>query len=515
MPKPRKNKRRDTRTRGEINADWINIYCVIPEGPLVGQKVELREWQRAEICKIYDNEHGTRRAIVSFGRKNAKTTLAAMLLLLHLCGPEAQRNSQLFSAAQSREQAGLIFTSAAKMVRMSPALRDVIVIRETKKELVCPELGTVYRALSAEAKTAYGLSPKFIIHDELGQVRGSTSPLYEALETATGAQRNPLSVIISTQAPSNIDLLSQLIDDALAGGDPRTTISLYTAPIGDDPFSEATIRKANPAFGDFLNPDEVLGMASEAKRMPSREAEYRNLVLNQRVQVANPFISESLFVSCGGSVDDDWERTPVFGGLDLSSVNDLCALELIAKVRDRWQVKSYFWLPQEGIAHRSRRDHVPYDLWARKGFLELTPGKSIEYEYVATRVLQIIQPLNVKKIGFDRWNFSHLQPWLLRAGFSEHEIEEKFQEFGQGYQSMSPALRALESMFLTGKLAHGDHPVLKMCAGNAVIVSDPAGNRKLNKMRSHGRIDGMVALSMAAGIAETSIEAKEPSIHFI
>src|SRR5690606_23770718 len=143
------------------------------------------------------------------------------LLLLHLCGPEARANSQLFSAAQSRDQASILFALAAKTVRMSPELNSVVTVRDTAKQLFCEELGTLYRALSAEASTAYGLSPVFIVHDELGQVRGPRSELYEALETATGAQDSPLSIVISTQAPNPTDLLSVLIDDAKTGADKR------------------------------------------------------------------------------------------------------------------------------------------------------------------------------------------------------------------------------------------------------------------------------------------------------
>jgi len=260
------------KTLGEEVCEWIEDYCFIPEGKHVGESVELYDWQKKEICRIYDNRPPTRRAIISFGRKNGKTSFAAFLLLVHLCGPCAQSNSQLFSAAQSREQAAIIFNLAAKMVRLSRDLASAVVIRESAKELLCPELGTRYRALSAEATTALGLSPSFIVHDELGQVRGPRSPLYDALETATGAQESPLSIIISTQAPTAEDLLSVLIDDALAGHDPRTIISLYTAPVELDPFDEKTIRLANPAFGQFLSRDEVMAMARDAERMPARES---------------------------------------------------------------------------------------------------------------------------------------------------------------------------------------------------------------------------------------------------
>jgi phage terminase large subunit-like protein len=220
----------DSDTLGAEICDWIERTLRVPEGVLIGQPIQLMEWQRDAILKIYDNPRAaTRRCIISVGRKSGKTTYAACLLLAHLAGPAAVPNSQLFSAAQSRDQAGLLFALAAKVVRMSPVLSDAVVIKDGTKQLHHPALGTVYRALSADAATNFGLSPTLIIHDELGQVRGPRSELYEALETATAGQLAPLSIIISTQAPTDGDLLSILIDDAMAGYDPRVICSLYTA----------------------------------------------------------------------------------------------------------------------------------------------------------------------------------------------------------------------------------------------------------------------------------------------
>lgn len=495
-------------TRGNRNIRWIETHCRIPEGKDVGKEVRLREWQKREIRKIYDNPHGTRRAIVSFGRKNAKTTLAAFLLLLHTCGPEARPNSQLNSAAQSKDQAAILFKLAAKVVRLSPTLSPVVVIRDTVKELLCPELGTLYKALSAEASTAYGLSPVFIVHDELGQVKGPRSELYDALETAVGAHENPLSIVISTQAPTDGDLLSVLIDDALAGNDPRVVLSLYTADPADDPFAEATIRKANPAFGDFLNATEVMAMAEDARRMPSRESEFRNLILNQRVDRNSPFISKAVWQDNGGEVSADWRDSPVYAGLDLSSTADLTAFVPICHQGGAWEVKPTFWLPEEGLIEKSRADRVPYDLWAQQGHLQTTPGRSIQYEFVAEWLFGFWMAHPRLKIAFDRWGMKHLTPWLLKAGFTEDQIDEVFVEFGQGFQSMSPAMRDLESALLEGKVRHGNHPVLTMCAANAVVTTDPAGNRKLNKAKASGRIDGAVALTMAFGVApEVGAEA--------
>jgi phage terminase large subunit-like protein len=491
--------------RSDRNIAWVEKHCRIPEGKFVGKEINLTAEQKQWIRDIYDSP--TRTFILSMGRKNAKTAFSAFLLLLHLCGPESKRNSQLYSTAQSREQAAILFSLAAKIVRMSPDLNQYVVIRDTAKQLACPELGTLYRALSADASTAYGLSPAFTVHDELGQVKGNRYELYEAIETAAAAQEEPLSVIISTQAPTDADLLSLLIDDALSGADPRVKVRIHAAPMDADPFSEPAIRAANPHYDVFMNKQEVLRQADEAKRMPSREAAYRNLVLNQRVEARDPFVSRQLWIDNTGDPLTIFDGLEVYGGLDLSSVSDLTALVLLTKPADTWHVKPTFWLPREGLEQKAKTDRVAYDVWADQGYLETTPGKAIEYEFVAEYLRGVFDRCNVRAIAFDRYNMKHLKPWLVRAGFSEEELE-RFVEFGQGFASMSPAIRELESLLLAKKLEHGGHPVLTMCAANATVVKDPAENRKFTKAKATGRIDGMVALAMAVGVA-SSMEAQE------
>jgi phage terminase large subunit-like protein len=480
-------------TRGDRNIEWVERYCRIPEGALVGQPVKLTADQKRWIKLIYDTP--TRTFILSMARKNAKTALSAFLLLLHLCGPEAKENSQLFSAAQSRDQASILFSLAAKVVRMSPDLSSVVTIRDTAKQLFCQDLGTLYRALSADASTAYGLSPAFVVHDELGQVKGPRSELFDALETASAAQSNPLSIVISTQAPTDADLLSVLIDDAMTGADPRVKVALHTAPIDCNPFDESSIRLANPHYDVFMNKEEVRRQSEEARRMPSRESSYRNLILNQRVEARSPFVSRVIWEE-NGELPQDLTGKRVYCGLDLSSVSDLTALVMVS---DDGDVVPTFWLPADGLEEKSRADRVPYDVWADQGFLEACPGRSIEYEFIAHRLREIFDRGNVECVAFDRYNMRFLKPWLEKAGFTEEELE-RFIEFGQGFVSMSPAIRELESRLLNGKLKHGNHPVLAMCAANATVVQDPAENRKFVKSRASGRIDGMVALAMAIGV---------------
>jgi len=499
----RKRKPEPVFSRAQDNIEWCERYLRIPDGKGVGQPLKMAEFMKDDFRAIYGNPTGpTRRAIISRGRKNAKTMEAACIILLHLCGLEARNrvNSYLYSAALSRDQAALVFDKAVKMIRMNPDLLAVCTVRETAKQIACPRLGTVYRALSADAGTNFGLSPALIVHDELGQVRGPRSPLYEALETATAAQEEPLTIIISTQAPTDADLLSVLIDDAKAEHDPATVLRLHTADKSLDPFSLEAIEAANPALHIFMNEKEVLAMADDAKRMPARQAEYENLILNRRVETANPFVSEIEWDKCNAPVAD-LHGVPLYGGLDLSSVADLTALVLMGKIDDVWNVKPTFWLPEVGLREKGEKDKVPYDLWRREGYLETTPGTTVSYEYVAKLLFVMFSEFNIKKIGFDRWNFKHLKPWLLHAGFDEYTITERFVEFGQGTQSMSPALRELEEAIKKKAIAHGGHPVLKMCAGCAVVEGKNDSSRKLSKDKSTGRIDGMVALAMAMGTA--------------
>lgn len=416
-----------------------------------------------------------------------------MILLLHLAGPEAVTSGQLYSAAQSRDQAAVLFSLAAKMVRMSADLSQYVIIRDTAKQLFCPEIGTLYRALSADASTAMGLSPTLVIHDELGQVRGPRFDLYEALETACAAQESPLSIVISTQAPTDADLLSLLIDDARTGADPRNKCVLYTVPMDADPFDPDVLAAAQPNW-HLMNHAEVLKNASDAKRMPSAEAGFRNLVANQRVEARNPFIARAIWLE-NSAEPDDLDGQTVYGGLDLSSVSDLTALVLVTEDGD---VHPTFWLPEEGLTEKSRTDRVPYDVWASDGLLQTTPGRAIEYEFIAEYLRGLFDRCSVQALAFDRYNMRFLKPWLERVGFTEEELA-RFVEFGQGFVSMSPAIRELEAKLLARRLKHGAHPVLTMCAANAVTVSDPAGNRKFTKSKATGRIDGMVALAMAVG----------------
>lgn len=502
-------------SRADRAIAFIERYCLVPEGARVGKPLRLLEFQKRFIRAIYSEDHDVRRAYLSIARKNGKTALIAAIMLVHLVGPEARQNSQIISGAKSRDQAALVFKLAEKMVRLSPELSKIVKVTPSTKALRGLPMNVEYRAISAEAGTAHGLSPIVAILDEVGQVKGPHDSFIEAIETSQGAHEAPLLIAISTQAATDDDLFSRWLDDAASSGDPGIVSHVYAAPQDCALDDREAWAAANPALGVFRSVDDVEKYAARAERMPSAESSFRWLFLNQRIEAHDPYVSPSVWAENGGPVRDDADAE-WFGGLDLSASNDLTAYVRVAWIDGALHIRPLFWLPENGLREKARADRVEYDVWHNQGLLLTTPGATIDYDYIAPIILDDLRTGGVKKIAFDRWNWRFFRPALERVGATAEEIgtDDKdggmFEQFGQGFQSMSPALRMLDQHMLNGKMRHGGHPVLRMCAQNAVVKSDPAGNRKLVKLASGRRIDGMIALAMAvamAGDGEELIEA--------
>jgi phage terminase large subunit-like protein len=496
-------------TDGEKVLAFVEKYLRVPDGRLVGEPVQLLPWQREVILAIYDSDPPARRVIISLGRKGGKTSLIAMLLLASIAGPVARPNAQIFSAAQSRDQASIVFGLAAKMARMNDDLARVCHVRDTAKSILGLRTGVEYRALSAEATTAHGTSPALVIHDELGRVRGPRSELYDALETGAGAHEHPLSIIISTQAPTDADLLSTLIDAAKASGDSTTKLFLWAAGPEDDPWSEKTWHKANPGLAYGLpNLEELRRTAEQAQRLPALAASFRNLHLNTRCASDAHFLSPDVWKLNGGEPDSSaLEDNPVFGGLDLSSRQDLTALVLVARDSSGLvHMQPHFWAPAQGLRERAQRDRAPYDLWRDRGLLTATPGASVDYEYVAEGLANLATRCDLRVVRFDRWRINDLERALDKIG-----AVVPLEPHGQGYKDMSGALDQFEALALNGRLRHGGHPLLTWCASNAIVTRDAAGNRKLDRSRATGRIDGLVAAVMAVAAMSGAPEPAVPA----
>lgn len=506
-------------SRGKRMCNFIEKYVIVPEGALVGKPMVLLPEQKGFIHDVYDNLRPdgrllTRRGVLSIARKNGKTGLIGALLEGHIIGPEAKPNSQLFSAARSRDQAALVFNYAAKSLRMNPKLQDLVQITDSAKRIVGLAQNTNYRALSADATTAHGLSPALTVHDELGQVVGPQDALYDALETAGGAQLEPLSLIISTQAANDADLLSQIIDDGIRQPTPETVIHLHAAAKDVDIFDPAVWYKVNFALGIFRSLEEFEEAAARAKRMPSFESTFRNLYLNMRVALDSLFIAPSLWKENDTPVEEElfFSGLPVHFALDLSQRTDLTAAVAAVQHPDTGVVhtKAYVFTPSSGLEERAKKDRVPYGQWVQEQWLTPTGGRIVDYQQVAEFLAAVTEGMNIVSVSFDRWRMEIFKKEAFDAGWC-HTEETKWVPVGQGFKDMSPRLETVEALLLNRMLAHGFNPLLNMGAANAIAIADPARNRKLEKARSTGRIDPLVAAVMAIHSCIAPPEGEESS----
>lgn len=477
----------------------------LPDGTFAGQPFVLRDWQVEILKAVYGpadelGRKAVREAVLSMARKNGKTALISAITLCHLCGPLAVRNGQLYSLSIDREQAGILFNYAKNMVYMDDELNDRLNVVESRKQIMDPVSGSFLHVLSGEKKGKMGKSSSFVAFDELAEF-GPDRTLYDALLTSTGAHEEPMIWVFSTQAADDNAILSELIDygEKVKRGDiedPTFKSVVYSIPTDADVFDPDNWPMANPALGDFRSYEEMADFADKAQQMPSMESAFRNLYANQRIDKNTPFISRNVFESCGAEPGDLSGKTVVCG-LDLSSRTDLTAFVVMFNEDGIWNVHCFFWTPQEGLRDRAARDRAPYDVWVKQGLIETTPGHTVDYEWVAVRMAEILGDCDVEGIFYDRWRID-----VLKKEFDRIGLGLPLEPYGQGFKDQSPALEALESALLNQRIAHGNNPVLKMCAANAVIVQDPSGNRKLDKAKSTGRIDGMAALSNAFGNAQ-------------
>ncbi len=498
----------------------------LPDGDHAGEVTRLRDWQKAIIRSVYDpiDSEGLRlirQAVLSLARKNAKTSLVSSLCLCHLCGPEAVRNGQLYSLCIDRDQASILYNYARNTVYMDEQLSERLNVIESRKQISDPVSGSILSVLSGEKKGKMGKSSSFLAFDELAEF-GNDRTLYDALLTSTGAHREPMIWVFSTQAPSDTAVLSELIDygEKVKRGeieDPAFISFLYAVPMEEeDIWNEEVWKLANPGLGDFRSLVEMRDFASKARRMPSMAATFRNLYLNQRVSASAHFISPEVWKQNGDPADlGAFDDNICFGGLDLSGKNDLTALIMTATdASGITHVLPFFFTPEDNLRDRADRDKVPYTLWVSQGFLIAVPGKTIDYRYVAQKLGELHGSMKIGGIKFDRWRVADLQRDLIAEGIDAwidgQDVEIpgglRLVPHGQGFKDMSPAVERLEDILIEGKIRHGNHPVLTMCAANTRVQADPAGGRKFDKMKSTGRIDGTVALAMAISAAAEGVE---------
>lgn len=491
----------------------------IPSGTGQGKPFKLEPFQKAFIRDIYEphtasNRRAVRRAILSMARKNGKTALIAAIVLAHLVGPEAMIHGEIYSAANDRDQAAIVFKFARQIVELEPELAAEIEVVPSTKTMVARRTGSVYRAISAEAGTKHGYLPSVVIYDELAQARNRD--LYDVLDTSFGARQEPLFIAISTQSNDPEHILSKLIDDGLSGIDPAIVCHLFAADDDCDLADETQWHKANPALGKFRDYEDLATAIRKAMRMPAEEPKVRNLFLNQRVAPIASLISRKEWMACAGDVElVDGEE--VYMALDLSSVADLTALA-VGSASDPARTACYFWKPRDYLEEHANRDFGSgthrYREWAEAGYLLISPGRSIDPEAIALFIAELTQRYRVKGLAYDRWRINDLLREFDRVGLQAYQDGEKSGDglrlvpWGQGFKDMGPAIDALELAIIERNFVHPNNPVLNWNMANAVATMDPAGNRKLDKDKARFRIDGAVALAMLLGLRSRDRTAK-------
>jgi phage terminase large subunit-like protein len=497
-------------------------FLPITKGKLVGKRMRLLPKQKRFIQRVYGprGSKRTRLAIKSEPRGNGKTGLIAGLALCHLLGPEAEPRGEVYSAAIDRQQAGLIFNEMEAIIIAVPEFAARVNPQRFHKRMEVldgPGIGSVYEALSADARRAHGLAPSFWVYDELAQARDGE--LLENLRTAMGKRKAALGMVISTQAPTDDHPLSVLIDDALEGHDDTIIIDLESAPLDADPFDRKTIADCNPAAGIFLDLDDIVKEAEQARRVPMFEARFRNLRLNQRIDgnADNRIITRPIWEACKADIDlADLKGRKCFGGLDLSGKHDLTALVLAFpddKPDPGFDLLSFFWTPEGAMAMRRERERDLFRIWIERQHITPVPGPVIKFRYMAAQLRELQQRFEIEAIGYDRWRIDD-----FKIDLAEEGVDLPLEPYGQGFKDISPAVELFVELALSGRLRHDGNPVMNACVANAITVKDPAGNLKIDKDKSNRgttvRIDGLQAALMALGTAKRFEPEKKPAPKF-
>ena len=394
-------------------------------------------------------------------------------------------------------QASIVFEVAADMVRMCPALSKRVKILASQKRIIYAPTNSFYQVLSAEAYSKHGFNIHGVVFDEL-----HTQPnrkLFDVMTKGSGdARMQPLYFLITTAGTDTHSICyetHQKAMDILEGRkiDPTFYPVIYGASDTEDWTDPKVWKKANPSLGETIGIDKVVAACESARQNPGEENSFRQLRLNQWVKQAVRWMPMEKWDACAFPVNkDDLEGRVCYGGLDLSSTTDITAFVLVfppSDEDDRYILLPYFWVPEDTLDLRVRRDHVPYDLWERQGYLMTTEGNVVHYGFIEKYIERLGERFNIREIAFDRWGAVQMVQNLEGMGFT-------VVPFGQGFKDMSPPTKELMKLVLEKRIAHGGHPVLRWMMDNIYIRTDPAGNIKADKEKSTEKIDGAVATIM-------------------
>ena len=487
------------------------------KGDFAGKPFNLQPWQCDDILRpLFRTDRNGKRIVresfIFMPRKNGKSEIIAAIALDHLLFDE-EKGKEVILGASDRDQASIVFRACEEMVRQDPNLLKRCKPLPATKTLAIPGTNHFLRAIPSDEGGAHGLNPSLAIGDELHAWRGRG--LYDAIRTGQGARSSPLFINITTAGFDKHSICYERYSYAkrvLAGTVKDPTFLPVIFEAGDnEPWDEEKIwRKANPGLRGatpFRSIDEMRRMCAEAKEIPALQNAFRRLYLNQWTEQDVRWIDKSAWAKCGGECDP-FEGRACFSALDLSSTTDLSALvHLFPPTGDgtRWDILCRFYVPEDGARRRAARDKVPYLEWIKQGHITATPGNVIDYDRIKLDLQEDAERFRITQIAIDRWNATQLTTQLTGAGFD-------VVPFGQGFASMAGPSKEFEKKVLGKSYRSGDNPVLDWCVGNVAVEQDAAGNIKPSKKKSTERIDGVVALVMATGLA-TAAKPSESSAY--
>lgn len=530
-----------------------DVLC-LNGGDYEGMPFFLAPWQAFVVGSLFGwmTEDGYRRfrlAYIETGKGSGKSPLVAGIGLYGLVS-DGENRAEIYAAATKRDQAMILFRDAVSMVSMSPHMASRVVQsgRDEKVwNLYYPNTKSFFKPISADEGQS-GPRPHIGLLDELHEHKTATT--VNMMRAGTKNRRKAIVVMITNSGSDKKTVCGQYHDlgvriCAAIEDDDSFFAFICSLDEGDDPFKdEACWPKVNPSL-DYIAEGQSDGIpgrkylreqVQSARGLPAQESVVRRLNFCEWTQADAPWISWGVWKQAE-------ERVPMrllrnrrcVGGLDLASTTDLTAFVLIfwpAPHDPHWRLLPYFWIPDDDLQGREDRDKVPYAMWVKDGHLETTPGRAISKLHVLRRLVTICAYFDVERIAYDRWRIEDLLQLM-----SEYDISlPEMVGFGQGYKDMGPAVDEFERRLLglapeqdvidldpadwevvenetVETLRHDGNPVMTWCAGNAVIVSDPANNRKADKAKATGRIDGIVASIMAVGISSKAAGPSGKSIY--
>lgn len=499
----------------EAAVEFFPRFLRHSKGEFAGQPFRLADYQAKEIIAPF---FGTKRRIdglrryrtcwLELPRKNGKSTLCSGVGILALVG-DGEQGGEVYTAGTDKNQARIVFNEANNMIMASPELRKHCEV--FKQSIYCSEFNSSLRPLSADAKTKDGLNASCLIMDEVHAY--PNRDLYDVLHTSQGSRLQPIEFMATTAGKGRKSFGWEMHEYALkvrAGiiDDPQLLVVIYGAEEDDDWKLEKTWRKANPGYGVSVQPDYLAKEAKRAGELLAYENTFRQMHLNQWVEQASRAIGAEEWSACEGDVDwmlleDHLAGRKCHAGLDLASTIDIAALVYAFEPEtedEPWYILCRFFVPEENIAKRGKRDNVPYPLWQKQGALIATEGNVIDYRAIRKQLDEDRQSFDLKSVGYDPWNATQLALELQDEGFPMFE-------FRQGMASMAGPTREFLRLVSGTLMAHGGHPVLRWMVSNLSLRTDPAGNMKPDKERSGDKIDGVVAGIMAVGRATSEVSA--------